>query len=108
MQASDQAFRQWLIRYQVYACAIQPADAKIAKLGIIKMEYPTILGSPVAGIVEALGAGVKKVNIGARIVCGTKVLVHKKQKYGGLQRYSVVDESEIVEVRLSEAVTGSV
>lgn len=29
---------------------------------------------------------------------GTKVFVHKKAKYGGLQRYTVVDESEIVEV----------
>jgi NADPH:quinone reductase-like Zn-dependent oxidoreductase len=83
---------------KVLACAIQPADAKIARLAMIPLEYPAILGSPVAGIVEALGAGVTKVAIGERVVCGTKVFSHKKAKYGGLQRFSVVDESEVVEV----------
>lgn len=63
------------------------------------MEYPIVLGSPVAGTVEALGPGVSKVAVGERIVCGTKVFVHKKAKYGGLQRFCVVDESEVVEVR---------
>jgi NADPH:quinone reductase-like Zn-dependent oxidoreductase len=74
----------------------------------MKMEYPSVLGSPVAGTVEALGLGVKKVDIGARVVCGTKVFVHKKQKYGGLQRYSVVDESEIVEVSTPETAVRSI
>lgn len=64
----------------------------------MKMDYPCILGSPVAGVVEALGAGVSKVSVGDSIVCGTKVLVHKKPMYGGLQRFCVVDESEVVEV----------
>lgn len=84
---------------KVHAAAIQPADAKIAKLAVLKMEYPSVLGSPVAGTVEALGEGTSRFAIGDRICCGTKVFVHKKTKYGGLQRFSVVDESEIVEVR---------
>lgn len=84
---------------QVHAAAIQPVDAMVAGTGIIKMEYPTVLGSPVAGIVEAVGEGVSKVKVGENIVCGTKVLVHKKTKYGGHQRFTVVDESEVVEVR---------
>ncbi|CAO2653525.1 Nn.00g029360.m01.CDS01 [Neocucurbitaria sp. VM-36] len=83
---------------KVHACAIQPADSKVAKLAMIPVEYPAILGSPVAGIVEALGAGVSKVTVGERVVCSTKVFAHKKAKYGGLQRYTVVDESEIVEI----------
>ena len=65
---------------------------------MIPVEYPAVLGSPVAGVVEALGAGVSKVAVGERVVCSTKVFAHKKAKYGGLQRYTVVDESEIVEV----------
>ena len=77
---------------------MQPADAKVAKLAILPMEYPTVLGSPVAGTVEALGPGTSKVAIGDKVVCGTKIFVHKKAKYGGLQRFTVVDESEIVEV----------
>lgn len=88
---------------QVHAAAIQPADAKVAKIAILKMEYPAVLGGPVAGTVEALGKGVSKVVIGAHVTSGTKVLVHKKEKYGGLQRFAVVDESEIVEVSLCQS-----
>jgi NADPH:quinone reductase-like Zn-dependent oxidoreductase len=65
---------------------------------MIPVEYPAVLGSPVAGVVEAVGAGVSKVTVGERIVCGTKIFTHKQAKYGGLQRYAVVDESEVVEV----------
>ncbi|KAF2014475.1 GroES-like protein [Aaosphaeria arxii CBS 175.79] len=83
---------------KVHASAIQPADAKVAKLAILPMEYPTVLGSPVAGIVEALGPGVTKIKVGERIVCGTKIFVAKKSKYGGHQRFSIVDESEVVEI----------
>lgn len=65
----------------------------------MKFEYPIVLGSPVAGTVEALGPGtVGKVAVGDRVTCGTKIYAHKKAKYGGLQRFTVVDESEIIEV----------
>jgi NADPH:quinone reductase-like Zn-dependent oxidoreductase len=83
---------------KVFACAIQPADAKVAKLAVMKVEYPAVLGSPVAGVVEAIGADVTKVSIGERVVCGTKIFTHKKALYGGMQRFTIVDESEIVEV----------
>lgn len=65
---------------------------------MIPVEYPAVLGSPVAGTVEALGTGVSKIKVGERVVCGTKIFVHKKAKYGGLQRFSIVDASEVVEV----------
>ncbi|KAH7128257.1 chaperonin 10-like protein [Dendryphion nanum] len=84
---------------KVHACAIQPADSKVAKQAIFKMEYPTTLGSPVGGTVEALGEGTtNKVSIGDRIVCSTKIFSQKKAKYGGLQQYTVVDESEVIEI----------
>lgn len=83
---------------KVQACAISPASAKVAKLAMIPVEYPAVLGTPVAGTVEALGTGVTDVQVGQRVVCGTKVFAHKKAKYGGLQRFAVVDASEIVEV----------
>ncbi|KAF2714259.1 GroES-like protein [Pleomassaria siparia CBS 279.74] len=88
---------------KVHAAAIEPTDAELARYAILytvmKVKYPTVLGSPIAGIVEALGAGVEKVKVGERVVCGTKIRVHRKAKYGGLQRFTVVDESEIVEAR---------
>jgi NADPH:quinone reductase-like Zn-dependent oxidoreductase len=83
---------------KVDACAIQPADAKVAKLAMIPVDYPGVVGGPVAGVVEALGAGVTKVAVGERVVSSTKVFVHKKAKYGGLQRFSIVDASEVIEV----------
>ena len=83
---------------RVKACAMQPADEKVAKFAIMPLEYPAVLGSPVAGVVEKVGAGVTKVSGGERGVCGTKIFSHKKAKYGGLQRFSIVDASEIVEV----------
>ncbi|KAF9693378.1 hypothetical protein EKO04_008818 [Ascochyta lentis] len=93
---------------KVQACAIQPADAKVAKQAIMPVEYPAILGSPVAGTVEVVGAGVTKVFVGQRVVCGTKIFTHKKARYGGLQRFTVVDESEILgigELDFTKAVT---
>jgi NADPH:quinone reductase-like Zn-dependent oxidoreductase len=83
---------------KVQACAIQPADEKVAKSAMMPMEYPTVVGSPVAGVVEAVGSGVTKVSVGERVVCGTKLFVHKKARYGGLQRYCIVDASEVIEV----------
>ena len=65
------------------------------------LEYPAVLGSPVAGIVEALGPGVTKVSVGQRVVCGTRVFTYRKAKYGGLQRFTVVDESEVLDVSAS-------
>ncbi|KAH5254458.1 hypothetical protein HBI67_151950 [Parastagonospora nodorum] len=93
---------------RVQACAMQPADEKIAKFAMMPFEYPAVLGSPVAGVVEKVGAGVTKVSGGERVVCGTKVFSHKKAKYGGLQRFSIVDASEVVEigdVKFTKAVT---
>jgi NADPH:quinone reductase-like Zn-dependent oxidoreductase len=84
---------------KVHACGIQPADVKVAKYALLAMEYPTVIGSPAAGIVEAVGPGVTKVSVGERVVCGTKVFVQKKAKYGGLQRFTLVDASEVVEVK---------
>jgi NADPH:quinone reductase-like Zn-dependent oxidoreductase len=84
---------------QVHASALQPADAKVAKHAVITIDYPGVLGGPVSGTVEALGASVSKITVGERIVCGTKIFAHKKAKYGGLQRFTLVDESEVVVVR---------
>lgn len=52
------------ILFKVQACALQLANAKIAKLVTMPMEYPVILGSPVARFGEALRAGFAKVTVG--------------------------------------------
>lgn len=65
---------------------------------MMAVEYPSVLGSPVAGTVEAVGSGVTKIGVGQRVVCGCKIFTHKKAKYGGLQRFTIVDESEVLDV----------
>ncbi|KAG9194195.1 hypothetical protein G6011_04230 [Alternaria panax] len=83
---------------RVHACAIQPADATCARLSMMLVEYPAVLGSPIAGVVEATGVGVSNITIEERIICGTKIFSHEKAEYGGLQRFTVVDASEVVEI----------
>lgn len=77
---------------------LQPADEKVAKLSIVPVEYPAVLGGPVGGVVQALGEGVTKVAVGDRISCGTLIFKRHKSKYGGTQRYTLVSEHEIIEV----------
>lgn len=90
------------ILVKVHAGALQPGDAMVAKLAIVPIDYPAVLGVPIAGVVEALGPGVTKVCVGDRIFCATKILSHKKAKYGGLQRFSIVDAAQAVLVSSSK------
>jgi NADPH:quinone reductase-like Zn-dependent oxidoreductase len=62
------------------------------------LEYPTVLGGCVAGIVEAIGSGVSRVEVGQRVVSGMKIYTQKKAKYGGLQRFAIVNEAECIPV----------
>jgi NADPH:quinone reductase-like Zn-dependent oxidoreductase len=90
---------------KVFASGIQPADAKVGKHAMLEIEYPTILGSPVAGVVEAVGPGVTKVSVGERVAAGTRVFVTLKAKHGGLQRYTLVAASDVVEVSCNRFVS---
>ncbi|KAL5376810.1 hypothetical protein DPSP01_010221 [Paraphaeosphaeria sporulosa] len=83
---------------KVHAVALQPADEKVAKLAIIPVEYPAVLGGPVGGIVHALGEGVTRVAVGDRVSCGTLIFKKHKPKYGGTQRYTLVSEQEVIEI----------
>ncbi|KUJ20150.1 GroES-like protein [Mollisia scopiformis] len=86
-----------LIRVQ--ASGLQPADAKVAKLGIMNLKYPTILGSPVAGFVEAVGEDVDKVKVGERVVSGTMIFTSGGvAKFGASQRFVIVDAREVVPI----------
>ena len=76
-------------------------DAIMAKTGMLKINYPTVFSSMVAGFVDAVGEGVTKVKVGDRIVSGTNIWPSKgDSKFGGLQRFTIVDEMEVIEVRL--------
>ena len=84
-----------LIKNEVIA--FNPVEYKIAKLGVIPIEYPAILGSTFAGTIEALGSQVANFRIGERIAT-TKRFGVKGNQYGAYQRYVVVKDSMITRV----------
>lgn len=49
--------------------------------------YPFILGSNVAGTIEAVGTGVKDFKVGERVVSSTPTYVTKETKWGGWQKF---------------------
>ena len=49
--------------------------------------YPFILGSNVAGTIEAVGAGVEDFKVGERVVSSTPTYVTKETKWGGWQKF---------------------
>ena len=49
--------------------------------------YPFILGSNVAGMIEAVGPGVEDFRVGERVVSSTPTYVNKETKWGGWQKF---------------------
>ncbi|KLO04681.1 GroES-like protein [Schizopora paradoxa] len=74
------------ILVKVLATALNPVDWKVPvhKFYVKEEDHPAILGSDIAGIVEALGEGVTSFSIGDRV-----------NKYAGFQQYVLVP-AEIV------------
>jgi NADPH:quinone reductase-like Zn-dependent oxidoreductase len=84
---------------QVQAAPLTPADALMYKSAFLKLTYPTIFSGTVAGYVDSIGEGVTKVKVGDRVVSGTGIWTSKGDpKFGGLQRFTVVEEMEVIEV----------
>jgi len=55
------------ILINIQSAALTPADWKIPKYQIMVEEFPAILGSDIAGVVEAIGAGVNNFKKGDRV-----------------------------------------
>lgn len=52
------------VRVKVYAAGLNPVDYKLASRGVGRWTYPHILGLDVAGVIDALGAGVTQWQVG--------------------------------------------
>ncbi|KAL5319867.1 hypothetical protein ACEPPN_012925 [Leptodophora sp. 'Broadleaf-Isolate-01'] len=76
-----------LVKNEVVAFNL--VEAKIAKLGIMPLDYPAILGSSFGGTIEAVGSEVTKFHVGERVVVSKRFGVQGNQ-YGAFQRYVVV------------------
>ncbi|CAA7267185.1 unnamed protein product [Cyclocybe aegerita] len=71
------------ILIKIKAVALNPADWKIQKYGIIVEEFPVILGFDVAGDVEEVGEGVTEFAKGDRVFCQRELGGTK----GGFQQF---------------------
>ncbi|PSN73346.1 alcohol dehydrogenase GroES-like domain-containing protein [Corynespora cassiicola Philippines] len=69
-----------------------PIDAKIAKLGLLPVNYPTILGNSFGGTVVAVGSGVNRFKVGDRVV-SSKIFGTVGDQYGVFQRYVVTHQT---------------
>lgn len=81
-----------LIKNEVIA--FNPVEFKIAKLGIMPVQYPAILGSTFGGRLEAVGSQVTDFQVGERVVASKKFGVEGNQ-YGAYQRYVIVGDGMV-------------
>lgn len=92
-----------LIKNEVVA--FNQIEAKIAKLGSIPIEYPAILGSVLAGTVEAIGPEATGFQTGEKVV-SLKKFEDVGNQYGAYQRYVVVKDVMVSKVPADIAAAG--
>lgn len=80
------------------AVAVNPADVRIQKTGIIIDTYPAILGCDVAGLVEEVGSTITDFHPGDRVIGQAKPLPGGIYKYSGFQQYVVLKMPEIAKI----------
>ena len=80
------------------AIATNPVDWKMQQFGFIVEKYPTILGSDVSGVVDAVGSDVKHFQKGDRVTGFADALLSKDPRNGAFQQYSVVKECALARI----------
>ncbi|KAF5342097.1 hypothetical protein D9611_002018 [Ephemerocybe angulata] len=82
---------------KVHAAALNPIDWKIRKYGLFIEEFPTILGSDVAGEVVELGEGVSEsqVKVGDRVIFQSS---YHGSQYAGFQEYAVGEVDTLAKI----------
>lgn len=85
-----------------YAFAIQPLDAKMhnsdySGAGGIS-SYPSILGTNLAGVVHAVGDGVRRLKNGDRVIADTAAYTEGDIRMGAWQRFVIVREDTVAKV----------
>ena len=78
-----------LVRNKVIA--FNPVESKIAKLALIPIPYPAILGLSFGGTVEAVGSEVSHFQVGDKIAV-RKQITQIGLEYGDYQRYALAGD----------------
>lgn len=81
-----------------HALATNPVDWKMQKFGLLIEKYPTVLGSDISGVVDAVGSDVKNFQKGDRVTGFADVLLTKDPQNGAFQQYSVVKECALAKI----------
>jgi len=87
------------VRIKVSSAAVNPVDWKIQSLGIFLQEYPAIVGTDVAGTIEAVGEGVVGLEKGDRVLAYAASLgLNGKPEYAGFQHYVLAIDSLVTKL----------
>jgi NADPH:quinone reductase-like Zn-dependent oxidoreductase len=96
-----------------HAVALQPLDAKMLIAGYgpaASLQYPAVLGTSGAGVIEELGEGVTSFKVGDRVVFDTKAYVKsgENSKQGTWQQLVTCDATTVAKVTLPWFPKGSI
>ena len=75
-----------------HAIATNPVDWKMRDSGYLIDSYPIILGSDIAGTVDAVGSSVSSFKVGDRVAGFADVLSSKDLVNGAFQQYTVIKD----------------
>ncbi|KAK4101426.1 GroES-like protein [Parathielavia hyrcaniae] len=81
-----------------HAIAVNPIDWKRQVLGLFIASYPTILGSDVSGVVEAVGFAVSSFKKGDRVLACAPVTVTGNPDHAAFQTYTVMPTSTVAKI----------
>ncbi|OTB20770.1 hypothetical protein K445DRAFT_7537 [Daldinia sp. EC12] len=73
-----------------HAVAINPVDGSLQAAGWWPLDYPTMLGQDVSGIIAAVGPGVTQFKVGDRVVGHALGMATKRRQDNAFQEYTIL------------------
>lgn len=83
---------------KAHALSTAPVDWKMRDYGALIEKYPVILGSDIAGTVEAIGSNVTNFKKGDRVTGFAHALLSKNSRNGAFQQYSILETSATAKI----------